>query len=191
MVILGIAATSLAGLLLSSKPLWQDDFASLSPLPQSLLEQDRQLRQQFNASEPNHLLLIKGEDPEQLLQRSEAVRHQLQQDRSAESPINITLPSDFLPSQQQQSIRQHKLPNRDQLSTNLQQAMQGLLTLREQQLSAASAQLNAVSPLATLARGYSITRDESGKVLRRASDVKSGQAITTRLAEGEIRSIVE
>jgi predicted exporter len=126
MVIYSVAAISLAGLVFSSKPLWQDDIASLSPLPQSLLERDRQLREQFNASEPNHLLLIKGEDPEQLLQRCEAVRHHLQQQRPGESPINITLPSDFLPSQQQQRIRQQRLPNRDQLSANMKQAMQGL-----------------------------------------------------------------
>jgi predicted exporter len=117
---------SLATLLLSSKPLWQDDIATLSPLPADLLKQDRALREQFGASEPNHLLLIQAENPEQLLQRSEALRQHLQQDQTGASLMNIVLPSDFLPSQQQQRLTQQTLPQQDQLTSNLKLAMQGL-----------------------------------------------------------------
>ena len=43
-----------------------------------------------------------------------------------------------------------------------------------------------------LARGYSITTDTaSGKVLRDAATVSAGQALTTRLANGEIFSRVD
>jgi exodeoxyribonuclease VII large subunit len=50
--------------------------------------------------------------------------------------------------------------------------------------------LEAVSPLAVLGRGYSITTLE-GRVLRKASEVKPGEAIDTRLSDGSIRSRVE
>jgi len=50
--------------------------------------------------------------------------------------------------------------------------------------------LEAVSPLAVLGRGYSITSLE-GRAIRKASEVKSGDAIDTRLGEGTIRSRVE
>ncbi len=50
--------------------------------------------------------------------------------------------------------------------------------------------LEAVSPVAVLGRGYSITSHE-GHVVRKAADVKPGDAIDTRLGEGTIRSRVE
>jgi exodeoxyribonuclease VII large subunit len=50
--------------------------------------------------------------------------------------------------------------------------------------------LEALSPLAILNRGYSITFDEKGNALQQASQVKSGDILQTRLANGEIRSQV-
>jgi len=47
--------------------------------------------------------------------------------------------------------------------------------------------LHAVSPLATLERGYAIVEDaQSGKVLVSASDAATGQDIRARLAKGEL-----
>jgi exodeoxyribonuclease VII large subunit len=51
--------------------------------------------------------------------------------------------------------------------------------------------LNAVSPLATLGRGYAIVSDESGKILRDAADAADGQLIEARLAVGSIRAKVQ
>jgi exodeoxyribonuclease VII large subunit len=48
--------------------------------------------------------------------------------------------------------------------------------------------LSAISPQATLARGFSITRTAEGKVVTQASQVKPGDRIMTQLAEGEIES---
>lgn len=64
-----------------------------------------------------------------------------------------------------------------------------LLTVRHQ-LAMAAEKLEAVSPLATLKRGYSITQTEQGKVITQAEDVKTGDRLVTRLANGEIRSTV-
>ncbi len=48
--------------------------------------------------------------------------------------------------------------------------------------------LSAVSPLATLGRGYSILLDaDSGAVVSRASEVRAGQALRARLADGELK----
>ncbi|MNV66136.1 Exodeoxyribonuclease 7 large subunit [compost metagenome] len=51
--------------------------------------------------------------------------------------------------------------------------------------------LQAVSPLATLGRGYSILLDERGRAVRRAADTHSGQRLKARLAEGELEVRVE
>ncbi|EGR1476859.1 exodeoxyribonuclease VII large subunit [Vibrio parahaemolyticus] len=64
-----------------------------------------------------------------------------------------------------------------------------LLTMRHQ-LAIAAEKLDTVSPLATLKRGYSITQTEQGKVITSADDVKTGDLLVTRLANGEIHSTV-
>lgn len=52
--------------------------------------------------------------------------------------------------------------------------------------------LEAVSPLATVARGYSIlTRLEDGALVRSAGQVKPGEQLRARLAEGELQLRVE
>ncbi|EGR2756338.1 exodeoxyribonuclease VII large subunit [Vibrio parahaemolyticus] len=64
-----------------------------------------------------------------------------------------------------------------------------LLTMRHQ-LAIAAEKLDTVSPLATLKRGYSITQTDQGKVVTSADDVKTGDLLVTRLANGEIHSTI-
>lgn len=54
-----------------------------------------------------------------------------------------------------------------------------------------AARLEAVAPERTLARGYSITLDADGKVVRSAATLKDGARIETRLEQGTVRSRVE
>jgi exodeoxyribonuclease VII large subunit len=51
--------------------------------------------------------------------------------------------------------------------------------------------LNAVSPLATLERGYAIVSREGGGILINAADVAPGTFIEARLAKGKIRAKVQ
>jgi exodeoxyribonuclease VII large subunit len=51
--------------------------------------------------------------------------------------------------------------------------------------------LNAVSPLATLERGYAIVSTESGSILRNAADAAPGTIIEARLSVGRLRAKVE
>lgn len=57
-------------------------------------------------------------------------------------------------------------------------------------LHSAQRQLEAVSPLAVLTRGYSVTLDQTGRALTSAGDVSAGDRLITRLAEGTLQSIV-
>lgn len=52
-------------------------------------------------------------------------------------------------------------------------------------------QLKALSPLAVLDRGFSITRNSKGDVVRSVADIKTGQRVTTRLAKGTFESEVK
>lgn len=61
-----------------------------------------------------------------------------------------------------------------------------------ERLQALQGQLEALSPLSILARGYSVTlRAETGELIREASQVSAGERLVTRLAAGTITSRVE
>jgi exodeoxyribonuclease VII large subunit len=59
-----------------------------------------------------------------------------------------------------------------------------------ERLERLSQMLRVLSPEATLSRGYSITLNESGAIIRSASEVLSGAKIVTRLKDGRLRSTV-
>jgi exodeoxyribonuclease VII large subunit len=46
--------------------------------------------------------------------------------------------------------------------------------------------LNALSPLATLERGYAVARDERGATLTSSTQFAEEQAFTLRLRDGEV-----
>jgi exodeoxyribonuclease VII large subunit len=52
-------------------------------------------------------------------------------------------------------------------------------------------QLKALSPLAVLRRGYSVTSDATGKIVRRSRDLKVGQRLTIRVEQGTFESEVK
>jgi exodeoxyribonuclease VII large subunit len=58
-------------------------------------------------------------------------------------------------------------------------------------LAVAARTLDAVSPLATLERGYAIVTDSKGTVVTNAQDVRAGQLIDARLTQGSIRARIE
>ncbi len=64
------------------------------------------------------------------------------------------------------------------------------LTERRNRLGQAEAILRERSPLVILKRGYSITREASGKIVRDAAQVATGSDIFIRLARGELGAIV-
>ena len=62
----------------------------------------------------------------------------------------------------------------------------------EQRFKLAVGQLQTLSPLATLARGYAIIQDATGeKILRDSGQVQPGSRIRARLAKGELFCVVE
>ena len=76
------------------------------------------------------------------------------------------------------------------LSQRLAHSGRRHLDQRQKQLVSLSRNLNAVSPLAVLGRGFSISLTDSSQVVRQTADVAPGQTIVTRLADGTIHSSV-
>jgi exodeoxyribonuclease VII large subunit len=80
----------------------------------------------------------------------------------------------------------------EQESARLIEQMKHQLRERRNRQEGLEARLRLLSPEQVLARGYSITTDaETGKVLRDAGKIKSGQRLKTRLQKGEVTSKVE
>jgi len=90
------------------------------------------------------------------------------------------------PERQLQRQRQQLVGLRQQL----ERQMRHLLHDKRLRGAALAGQLNAVSPLATLERGYAIVQDSQGRVIEDASQVSVGDIIDTRLARGQLRSQV-
>ena len=67
----------------------------------------------------------------------------------------------------------------------------GALSIARGELGRESAALNALSPYATLERGFAIVRGPSGEVLRNARSVDRGDGISVRLAQGELSARVD
>lgn len=73
-------------------------------------------------------------------------------------------------------------------SRNLVKSFNLLLKDKQQQMALSMQQLNDLSPLATLKRGYTITEDETGKTLTSVKQAEKAKELTTKFADGEVKS---
>ena len=86
-------------------------------------------------------------------------------------------------------VREQRL---DELCQQFYRSLGHIMERKRQWLDALVSQLESLSPLAVLGRGYSITfADRDGAVLRDASAAKPGDLVRTRLAKGQFTSRVE
>ena len=74
--------------------------------------------------------------------------------------------------------------------TALATATQKLLLRKQGQLDRLLHQIEALSPLAVLNRGYALVFDASGAILRNTSEVSPGDEISARLAKGTVSATV-
>jgi len=79
----------------------------------------------------------------------------------------------------------------DHLTGRLDQAMTRLLERRRNQILLAQARLTAVSPLATLARGYAIVRHQDGGYIYSVHQVQAGDLLQVQLNDGQFAATVE
>lgn len=73
----------------------------------------------------------------------------------------------------------------------LEQVMNRAISDRRRTVNSVGLLLNSLSPEATVKRGFSLTLDAEGNPVRSADSLKKGDRLRTRLADGEVASIVE
>lgn len=75
----------------------------------------------------------------------------------------------------------------DEIAITLERVILFYLNKKRSQLERAAAQLEALSPLKVLSRGYALVQDEkTKKVVRNSSDVRAEQSLLLRFADGEV-----
>ena len=124
------------------------------------------------------------DDLEQRMQR--AIHQRLHQHRTRLNQLQQRL-NNQQPNQQISRYRQQVR----QSYQHLQQLMQTRLLQARMELKGQAGRLHAVSPLATLDRGYAIVHDEHGKVIHDSQQVQAGDRIETRLQHGRLQCTVD
>jgi predicted exporter len=112
--------------LASGRPLWNDDIASLNPVPAARQRLDEALQRDFSAPDLGKLIVITTSDMESALQVSESLAPTLDGLRQQNAFAGFDLAARYLPSQQLQHQRLASLPDPDTVEKNLRQAQQGL-----------------------------------------------------------------
>lgn len=79
----------------------------------------------------------------------------------------------------------------DLLERRLNRSVVNRLESCQQQLDQMTLQLEAINPLSVLARGYSLTTDQTGSLVTNCNSVQPGDKILTKLEKGKLVSVVE
>ena len=77
-----------------------------------------------------------------------------------------------------------------QLDERLKRGLQLLIKTKSEHFVSIIEQLNIVSPLATIARGYSVTRNSKHQVIRSTAQVEVGDTLTIQVNDGSVYSKV-
>ncbi len=123
------------------------------------------------------------DDISRKLQQIMLKKIQIQQQRITQNQYKLSL---YSPQQR----LQHDKTALNNAQRRLLDAMNRHLLNANHKLALAAEKLDTVSPLATLSRGYSITRDDKGNVIRHCDQVKAGDQLITTVTDGKIYTTV-
>ena len=79
----------------------------------------------------------------------------------------------------------------DRAGDRIDAALEVVLDRHRHQIARLAAQLDALSPLRVLDRGYAVPTDPAGRVLTRRSDFPPGTPFNLRVADGQVPARVE
>lgn len=114
----GVAATGVVTL--------GTDLSALSPVPETLRERDRALRDAVGVGAPRYAVRVTGDTREQALQRTETLTRLLRQARQAGELAHFRAPTAAMPSAATQRARRAALPPAPQLRAAVNEAVSAL-----------------------------------------------------------------
>jgi len=154
---------------------------------QRLNEQAHWLQSRLKTQHPSSQLMQQSQKLDNLIEDLQSSFQSIINDKQHE--LKFALQS-LLNNRPDQFIDYQKLQLED-LIGRLVYTSESNIEKKQQQLANISRTLQAVSPLNTLSRGYSITRDGDGNTVTKAKNVKKGDLIITQLDKGKLRSRIE
>ncbi|MFT7411855.1 MAG: exodeoxyribonuclease VII large subunit [Paraglaciecola sp.] len=152
-------------------------------LQQERLHRQQTIKQRLLQNHPQKQLQQQSQHVDQLQATLQSAFKQIlnqanQQQQHIHSRLSLSSPKKLL--------LRHQL-SLQELQTTLQRSCQQLVDNKNQKLLNSMHLLDTVSPLATLARGYSISF-KGAEIVKCTQQVQVGDILVTRLEDGEIRS---
>jgi len=136
---------------------------------------------------PGQRLHKHGKRLDELEQRMTNAHNNLLRHQYAQLATMLARVQRFSPERQ---LNEYQL-RLDKLDHANRQVINKLLGQGKQKIGNLGRALNAISPLATLGRGYALAQKSDGGIIRSASDVNVNDVITTRLGKGSLECRVE
>jgi len=141
----------------------------------------------LQAQRPKARVLLLSQRRQQLARRLQAcMRERLQQQHARLRHADIRLTA-TRPQYRLVALREHL----SSVFTRAQTAVVGQLQHHAQGLRELARSLEAVSPLATVARGYAIVEEADGTRVRSVYQVPPGGRLFVRLSDGRLQAVVE
>jgi exodeoxyribonuclease VII large subunit len=155
------------------------------PVKAELEERIVRLAARLGGSLQNRSLVLREKIPGFRQSMAQALRTALRQrqQRVDESALRLTHEL-----KNAVTVQRQRLPG---LQQTMRHRLESAVAERKQTLRRLEAQLRALSPLAVLERGYSLTQTEDGAVVRNAAQLKTGETVRTRLFNGSFISEVK
>jgi exodeoxyribonuclease VII large subunit len=159
---------------------------ALSRLQQGLVHHHQTVKQRLLQNHPQKQLEQKSQYVDQLQATLQsAFKQRLTQAKQRQEHIYSRLSL----SSPQRLLQRHQI-RLQELQTKLQRSCKQLVDNKQQKLFNNMHLLDTVSPLATLARGYSISFKQ-GKIVKSIQQVQVGDVLVTRLENGEVHSDIK
>ncbi|VAW59009.1 Exodeoxyribonuclease VII large subunit [hydrothermal vent metagenome] len=152
-----------------------------------LNEQSQWLQSRLKMQHPHSQLMQQSQQLDDLTRNLQAAFESIISEKKHDLKYHV---QSLLNNRPDQFIDYQKAQLAD-LSSRLVYASELNIENKQQQLANLSRTMQAVSPLNTLARGYSITRDANGETVSNARQLRKGDVITSEFRRGKITSRVE
>ena len=152
----------------------------------TLNNQKNYLQHRLSQVHPEQQLQLQQQKADELsLRLKQVMKRNIEQMQSKPAQLNQRLlnqsPVRVIQLQQQKiSQNQHRIT----------QAIQNTLQHKSDNFVSLIEQLHLVSPLATIARGYSVTRNNKNEVITKVEQLSSDEKISVQLSDGNINAIV-
>ncbi|HEX5046416.1 MAG TPA: hypothetical protein VFX89_04785 [Gammaproteobacteria bacterium] len=117
-----IVGVCVAVIALARQPMWQNDLAGLTPVPEDLLAQDRELRAELGTADLRYLLVVRAADGEAALRRLEALDVPLRALVQRGAIGGFDHAARYVPSAETQRLRQGRLPDEPALRAMVTEA---------------------------------------------------------------------